>query len=643
LVFNKRALPAVRGVVAETDTLTIYNADDSSLPVWASFDFSGFTVQAVSALNGQILVATSTGLVLLDLPKDNIDIALSYTTTTDIAIVNNVCNDVALTELSDAPIDPRTGLKAVTAAVATDGGVSVIKNIGTDVEEVVDSSYSDLFNSVDSDSKGRLFASETTGADTFFVFDEYDADGFTGIVYNNLAVPYTNTTVLKDGCFVSDDLAVASNDKGFMLVKANPSDKSKESISYITSKYNTGYMPGDIKLAALADTDTTDLVDTDLVTNGDFATDSDWDKFFGATIESETANLPTEKGQVRQAITTQANAVYILSFDVVTAASRGVVWVGTTSGAFDVYASPAYITTIGAKSISFVAAGSTTHITINNNTGSDGVWVVDNISIKRADADRSVNANHLSVAGTITRTPVATGADTVAYSGFSATNYLYQPYNADLDFGTGDFYVMGWVKVVSPAAVKAISVRACPGTGYGTVYFGLDADATNIRFLINGIAATAPLPSGLFFVAAVRAAGVAYLYVDGQLKDSAANANSVDKDDAILGVGASLYSSAFDRALGSSSQIARLRIGAGSLSADQIRDYYEAEKPLFQENAQATLYGTSDAVTCLAYDDGLLHVGTSDGRSTFSGLQRVANTEVGITSISAQDGLIIEG
>jgi hypothetical protein len=41
------------------------------------------------------------------------------------------------------------------------------------------------------------------------------------------------------------------------------------------------------------------------------------------------------------------------------------------------------------------------------------------------------------------------------------------------------------------------------------------------------------------------------------------------------------------------------------------------EKVLFQENAQATLYGSSDAVTALAYDDTteLLHVGTSEGRS----------------------------
>jgi hypothetical protein len=58
---------------------------------------------------------------------------------------------------------------------------------------------------------------------------------------------------------------------------------------------------------------------------------------------------------------------------------------------------------------------------------------------------------------------------------------------------------------------------------------------------------------------------------------------------------------------------------------EQIAKIYEDEKVLFQENAQATLYGSSDAVTALAYDDTteLLHVGTSEGRSDFQGLRRV--------------------
>ena len=72
---------------------------------------------------------------------------------------------------------------------------------------------------------------------------------------------------------------------------------------------------------------------------------------------------------------------------------------------------------------------------------------------------------------------------------------------------------------------------------------------------------------------------------------------------------------------------------------------YEDEKSFFQENAKATLYGSSDAVTALGYDEDteLLHVGTSAGRSDFQGLRRINNTTTAVTTaISASDELIAE-
>ena len=80
-------------------------------------------------------------------------------------------------------------------------------------------------------------------------------------------------------------------------------------------------------------------------------------------------------------------------------------------------------------------------------------------------------------------------------------------------------------------------------------------------------------------------------------------------------------------------------------SADQAAKMYNDEKYLFQPNAKATLYGTSNAVTALAYDTDtqLLHVGTSEGRSVFDGLRRVDNTTTAVaTAISAVDGLVVE-
>ena len=88
-----------------------------------------------------------------------------------------------------------------------------------------------------------------------------------------------------------------------------------------------------------------------------------------------------------------------------------------------------------------------------------------------------------------------------------------------------------------------------------------------------------------------------------------------------------------------------MRIGAGAISAEQIKKIYDDERWLFQENAKCTLYGSSDAVTALAYDEvtDQLHVGTSSGRSDFQGLRRINNTTTAVTTaISAHDEFIIE-
>ena len=72
---------------------------------------------------------------------------------------------------------------------------------------------------------------------------------------------------------------------------------------------------------------------------------------------------------------------------------------------------------------------------------------------------------------------------------------------------------------------------------------------------------------------------------------------------------------------------------------------YKDELGLFQENAKCTLYGSSSAVTGLAFDDshGILHVGTSAGRSEFRGLTRINNTTTAVTTaISASNGFVAE-
>jgi hypothetical protein len=141
------------------------------------------------------------------------------------------------------------------------------------------------------------------------------------------------------------------------------------------------------------------------------------------------------------------------------------------------------------------------------------------------------------------------------------------------------------------------------------------------------------------FLTYVRKSGVGYAYLNASLNESEADTNNYTHSNAdVLRVG--LRTDNYGPYDGS---LALLRISATAPTAAQIAKIYNDEKYLFQDGAQATLYGASDAVTALAYDDAtdLLHVGTSGGRSVFQGLRRVDNTTTAVgTAISASNNLV---
>jgi len=132
-----------------------------------------------------------------------------------------------------------------------------------------------------------------------------------------------------------------------------------------------------------------------------------------------------------------------------------------------------------------------------------------------------------------------------------------------------------------------------------------------------------------------------FLYIDGvEVGNISASSLSVTNTDATLTLGARS-----DNTSALNGSLSLFRFSATAPSPDQIAKIYNDEKFLFQENAQATLYGSSDAVTALAYDDTteLLHVGTSEGRSVFQGLRRVENTTDAVgAAISASNNLVVE-
>jgi len=666
---SRREFPAVAVIVAESNKVTIYDGDDPSLPMWMVFEGGGSNwlyyvnsatdTTSIYALNGKIVSGNELyDMRIWDFPLDGSvywrerGVANYYGTVSNrndglgqetlssgsSGIVNRAVNDVAMTILPDSPIDPATGLPVPTIAVATEGGVSVIKDDGT----VVDSSETAGMALVAFNDSNRLFYNDDA-SDQVYYADIYDSDGFSDGHYDTDAAPYTlpgNVTALA--------LDAIGQADGLTILAENPDTQANGMVALLTSTYNTGWMNGDIKGAFLSDTDDTDLVGSgELVTNGTFDTDTtgwtltetgtgvaEWDS--GTQSIKLTRNDLSNRGVASQTVSGTSGKLYLLTFDIL-AASDGNAAVsinGVSSGQFTPNQKVLYhFTSDGSDLIEFLP----------QTNGGTTVYI-DNISIKLADEDRSVNNNGLIVNGTITREPVAPGADLVTYSGFSASNYLEQPYNPDLDFGTGDFCVMGWVTLGD--ATQRIIQRSDNGSGVGTNgSWAVLANSGKWQFQTalglddSGVAYVEGSPQ---FVCVTVSGGVLQYYVNGvkiSTHTKAYNFNGTGAPKLYLGTGRFSGSPA-NVVLGN---MALWRISGTAPTAEQIAKIYNDEKVLFQENAQATLYGSSDAVTALAHDPvtDLLHVGTSDGRSVFQGLRRVSNTTDAVgTAISASNNLI---
>jgi trimeric autotransporter adhesin len=693
----RREFPAVAVIVAEAAKVTIYDGDDPALPMWMVFTqntnasalIREATITCVSALNGIISFGGNSGTAgimsahfIADFARKVRNAAQAGPTTTSLfgpladrnastylvgsnaslEIVNTTINDVSMTVLPDAPIDPATGLPVPVIAVATAGGVSVIKDDGA----VVDSGTTINVGKVNFNEDGDLLFTRLGWAASLSYSSSADyqagdgfadqvsntsgtgipalqSNGFTGVEY------FGSTAAIGGNGVVSGNTAVS----GLQLQTLPPSDFTKGMSALLTSTYNTGWMNGDIKGAFLSDTDDTDLVGSgELVTNGTFDTDTSGWSNTSATIASVSGELQVSNQTGSPSATTQTVSGLVVGKVYAVTATYSQTGTGGTAARlsfFGILSENNSTSTPVTKTIYATATQTTATLSLQSFGTSSTISHFDNVSVQLADADRSVNNKGLIVNGTVTRTAVATGADLVAYSGFSASNYLEQPYNSALDFGTGDFCVMGWVRVTDGVLSRTVLSRRGSNNAL-QVIFDLSDDKLKLVISNNSFSSSdtvssnaLPISQWVYFCG-VRSGSTLLFYQNGSLTGTTAITNatgSLSEADATLEVG-HRQDNVIPFTNGS---LALLRISATAPTAEQIAKIYNDEKFLFQENAQATLYGASDAVTALAHDDAtnLLHVGTSAGRSVFQGLRRVENTTTAVgTAISAANNMIVE-
>jgi hypothetical protein len=451
---SRREFPAVAVIAAESTKVTIYDGDDPSLPMWmvitgfsTGFVGDGFPCPAssCSAVNGEIVVgiftSSSTGFggtisfrfAADETVKSRGGVNSNYGRKDGIVagnwgglaeyqvpplyyLVNGRTNDVAMTVLPDAPIDPATGLPVPTIAVATDGGVSVIKDDGT----VVDSGLASPAREVLLTDQGVWWNPEGRTTLYFAAWSDVEVgDGF-GDVTASVSVGLRSFDLLtysyelantKDGFAVGGIVAALGAVPGLMLHQPNYTDQTKGMSALTTSTYNTGWMPGDTKLAALSDTDDTDLVgstplDDDFTSYADQAAaeaagwtaDTGWtfdaanDRWdFDASIAGAgvvaglTQTCTTVVGQTYHATFVVSNFTNLdpneafIKIDGIDPVDSSGSRVGTSGD--------------GTYTLTFVATSTTTYFFMRSGgvTEGDETWSLDSVAIKLADADRSVN------------------------------------------------------------------------------------------------------------------------------------------------------------------------------------------------------------------------------------------------------------
>ena len=612
--------------------------------------------------------------------------------TTNVLVSPNV-SAVTMFVLPNTKIDVNTGLPIPTILAATRKGISVVKDSGVVFDMAVsvgggsnyqtnsieitkdlkiihnwDDRASNAYSSISIIPLSLLESDSSYGYEYQFRNEGtygYNVGGNSLDIFNAIATYFVDAVPTELGYF-----AIGSN-KGLVNVQHIPmalNNGGRHSLGdarfsggmhcRITNDFNTGWMYNDIKGAFLSDTDDTDITGSELITNGTFAANSNW-TFQGAgagwSISSGKLNYDGSGllyHKAYQNITgLTVGQTYVLSIDVISLSSHSISFAfATTSIGTTLLANT--VSTTGTHSITYTATQANISVYVQTNHATQ-TFSVDNFSLRIAEEDRSVNQKGLQVFGTINKNPVATGAELVSYGGFSASNYLQQPYNSDLNFGTGDLSIIFWYKLTSTGTPQCFIHRGDGGSGtWGSgaiIQIEMDSSHLELQLAASGFSSfdqvQVPIAQSAtgewqHFVG-VREGGRMHVYIDGVKYGNVASTRDLSNTSAKLWVGQRPTSS---RPL-SNGSMALLRMSSTAPSAEQVKKIYDDEKCLFHENAKCTLHGTSDDVKALAFDDttNVLHVGTSSGRSEFQGLNRINNTTTAVTTaISVSNEFVAE-
>ena len=616
--------------------------------------------------------------------------------------------------LPGAPIDPYSKLPYPTIAVGQESGVTIIKDNGS-TADLGYTSTNDNVRQIILTKNGKVhYGSRSYGSNNggqqggnFYIFSytnpTQDYDDTPDITYN-YAVPggtsrvaeangagfhrLSNYQLSKNGVgyegrnrivgltkICNNEFAFGTaeyGDSGFWRVieEETPHHDTKPAPMTVSigSTHNTGWMKGNVRLATCSSTDSTDATATNLITNGTFDSNTNGWTAHSAVISSENGKLKvltSNQGAAYQTVTTVVGQPYVLTFDVPTDGDSNA-WLRVGTSGYNsvelVNANPIGESNYAYRALgfNFVATTTSTTITLQCSTaGTNKTVYFDNVVLQEGEKDHSPWQNNLAIKGTVPKTPVATGAELMAYGPFSSSNLLYVPdntsgysnYNDFSDIGTKNFSITGWFYPTDSTPSGDNDFFALTDAGPTTAIFMQVRTDGKLRFYTrdaNGDTlcdSHAILKSNHWhhFVA-IRTQHGCHLYINGEYNtDNVSNfvARDVGSADSLF-IGGRFQT---NQNFCTTTKVALIRLCMGTPSEHEIKRMYNDEKQLFVENAKCTIHGASDDVKGIDYDEGtgLLHVGTSAGRSDFSGLTRINNTTTPVTTaIAAANGLIVE-
>jgi len=468
-------------------------------------------------------------------------------------------------------------------------------------------------------------------------------------------------------------------------------------IAYTTKKYTTGWMVGKEKLCIMASNDSADLTGTRLEPNNSCTagpgrteanSTSGWTNGGMATFESSntrayhgsyslhlTAN--TNGDYCYTTFTTVVGKFYTVSCKLYVTHDSFTIKVGTTNGSGNEYFES---NAIGVQSYwqhftgTFQATTTTTYFNITESSTSqdtDG-WIDDVVFTEGVPDHTSThgfsgagggsNFNRgAHIYGTITKQPVATGADLCSYKGWNSNNFLYMPCHPNLNYGSNDFSVYWWMNPndsVSGTMLWSISNSNSVADNAAASYIRCYFNGDDIRFDLSTAgyayqsfqksAQTHPQDRATWMQCfVIRRGETMELWVNGRREmvrvlDSGMKGNPIMNELSELRIGQDSSTGSADTQI----EYALFRSSAVAPSPHQIKKMYKDELGLFQENAKCTLIGTTnDYIEAMAYDkrSDILYVGGKGGRADFSGLVRVNNNTTEVTrGVSASNDLVVE-